>query len=235
MFGTLIESRAVRQRHTAGSLASILIHSAVITAGVIATARDMVTMAPESPVDPPLTFVRPMDPPPATSRPVQVSTASVAPVPLIQRLTMPALVPVGIPPIDLTVSPTQYDVDRGPIGPSRILCDLDCSPRIVTDSAGRELWNSRDVMMRLLEEPVPPRYPESLRRAGIEGDVVVKFVVDTTGRVEMRTIEVMRSTHGAFTDAVRETLARLRFAPGAVGERKVRALAVMPFHFTLKE
>lgn len=233
MFGTLIESHAVRQRHTGGSLASILIHSAIITAGVIATARDIVTVAPTPDVQPPLTFVQPM-PPRATDRPVQVSSGSLVPVPFIQRLTVPTI-PVGIIPIDFGVSPTHYDVGSGPIGPSRILCELDCSPRILTDTAGRELWNTRDVMMRLLEEPIPPRYPESLRRAGIEGDVVVKFVVDTTGRVEMRTIEVMRSTHSAFTDAVRETLARLRFAPGAAGERKVRALAVMPFHFTLQK
>jgi TonB family protein len=28
-----------------------------------------------------------------------------------------------------------------------------------------------------------PRYPERLREAGIEGTVVVRFTVDTTGRV----------------------------------------------------
>jgi outer membrane biosynthesis protein TonB len=50
----------------------------------------------------------------------------------------------------------------------------------------------------------------------------------------MRTIEVLRSTHSAFTTAVRETISRLRFAPATSGERKVPALAVMPFHFTLR-
>ena len=90
------------------------------------------------------------------------------------------------------------------------------------------------MLMRLLENPVPPRYPEAMRRAGVEGDVVVKFIVDTTGRVDMGSLEVLRSTHDAFTAAARETLAKLRFAPATTGERKTRALAVMPFHFTLR-
>jgi protein TonB len=88
--------------------------------------------------------------------------------------------------------------------------------------------------MRLAEQPVPPRYPESLRRAGIEGDVVVKFVVDTTGRVDLRSVEIVSSTHDAFTLAVRESLGRLRFQPSVVGERKMNSLAVMPFRFTLR-
>jgi periplasmic protein TonB len=89
-------------------------------------------------------------------------------------------------------------------------------------------------MMQLREPPVPPRYPEALRRAGIDGTVVVKFVVDTLGRVDMATVEVLSSSHDLFTIAVRETLAKVRFYPARVGERKVRAAAVMPFHFMLK-
>lgn len=99
---------------------------------------------------------------------------------------------------------------------------------------GQALWSTSDVLMRLLADPVPPRYPEALRRAGVEGEVVVKFLVDTTGRVEMRTVEILRSTHEAFTAAVRETLTRLRFSPAVAGERKTNALAVMPFRFTLR-
>src|SRR4051812_28547599 len=101
MFGTLIESRAVRQRHTGSSVASIVIHSLIITGGVIATANEMV-----SPQLPPLevhevNFVRPMDPPLATTRAMPTARASTAPAPFLQRLTVPAIVPVGIPPVDL--------------------------------------------------------------------------------------------------------------------------------------
>jgi protein TonB len=88
--------------------------------------------------------------------------------------------------------------------------------------------------MQLREQVVAPRYPERLRQAGVEGKVVVKFVVDTLGRVDPATIEIMESTHDLFTAAVRETLARLRFNPATSGSRKVRATAMMPFEFRIR-
>jgi protein TonB len=234
MFGTLIESCAVTPRRTGGSIASIIIHSLIITGGVLATARDFVVAAPEPSIVVLVPFARPVRVEPADSRPaVAVSNASVL-APFVRRLTMPSMIPVGIPPVDLNATPTPADFGHGPIRTDGILCERDCASVPATDSVGRQLWSSRDLMMRMLEEPVPPRYPESLRRAGIEGEVVVQFVVDTTGRVDLRTVEVLRSTHDAFTTAVRETIANLRFAPAIGGERKMRALAVMPFHFTLR-
>jgi protein TonB len=235
MLGTLIESRAVRQRHTAGSVASIVIHSVIITGGVIASARHMITPPPEPPLVPFVSYVDPVEHPmPTPSRRSGQTSELALTAPTLPVLNLSAIIPVGIPPVDLSATPTPIDFGHGQIRSAGILCDRDCAATTVSDAAGRQLWNSSDVMMRLLLDPVPPRYPESLRRAGVEGDVVVKFVVDTTGRVDLRTVEVMRSTHDAFTAAVRETLATLRFAPARDGERQVRALAVMPFHFTLK-
>jgi periplasmic protein TonB len=234
MFGKLIESCTVAPRRTGGSVASIIIHSVIITGGVMATARDVVTPELPPPIPVVVPYVRAIDPRPvAQQQPARVSVASVA-APFLPRLTMSAIIPDGIPPIDLTATPTPSDFRQGPIAGNHIVCIDDCRTISVTDSAGHQLWNTRDVMMRMLADPVPPRYPESLRRAGIEGEVVVQFVVDTTGRVDLRTVDVLRSTHDAFTTAVRETLAKLRFAPAIGGERKVRALAVMPFHFTLR-
>jgi protein TonB len=234
MFGRLIESRAVRQRHTGSSVASVLIHSVIITGGVIATAKDMTIAPPDPVIAHHVTFTRTADPTPPTTRPDASSSRDVvATAPVVRRLSVSSIVPVGIPPVDLNASTPSFDFGHGTIETVGIFCGPDC-PTPSTDAAGRQLWSANDVMMRLLQDPVPPRYPESLRRAGVEGDVTVQFVVDTTGRVDMRSIEVLRSTHDAFTAAVRETLEKLRFAPGAAGERKVRALAVMPFHFTLK-
>lgn len=235
MFGTLIESRAVRPRRTGGSIASIVIHSAIITGGVIATAKDMVTSPPYQPDPIFVPYVRVVvEPPPPSQTSRRVSTASITSAPTLPRLTVPSIVPVGIPPIDPNATPTPNDFRVGPVGTAELICTRNCGASTATDAEGRELWGTKDLMMRLLEDPVPPRYPESLRRAGVEGDVVVKFVVDTTGCVDLRSVEIVRSTHDAFTTAVRETLAKLRFAPATTGERRTRALAVMPFHFTLR-
>jgi TonB family protein len=80
---------------------------------------------------------------------------------------------------------------------------------------------------------MPPRYPDQLRAANIEGTVLAKFVVDTTGRADMTSFAIIKSDHAQFTTAVREALPNLRFYPAQVGGRKVKQLVQMPFSFSL--
>lgn len=80
-----------------------------------------------------------------------------------------------------------------------------------------------------------PRYPDSLRTANVEGEVVAQFVVDTTGLVDMSTFKALKETHPLFTAAVRSALPNMRFAPATVGGRKVKQLVQMPFQFSLSK
>lgn len=233
MFGTLLESRATLQSHSAGSFVSIIVHTAIITGAVMLTAREVI----ETPVATRLVTVRfsqPDAPPPPRPTLTTAAIAAVNAAPSPFTLRIPSIVPVGVPPIDFGATPTPVDFTPGRVGRDGMTCERDCQPGPMSDVEGRQLWSNAELMMRLREDPVPPRYPEGLRRAGVEGSVLVKFVVDTTGRVDMRSVEVMRSTHEAFTAAVRETLERLRFQPSSSGERKVKAVAMMPFQFTLR-
>jgi protein TonB len=233
MFGTLMESRAVPHRRRGSSLASIVIHGAIITGAVVATARDaMQTRPPEQLVHPLVYTVRVDVPRPQTHA---VATASVLPVPaaVIQRLVIPSVIPTSIPAIDFGTPAPSSEFRAGPVGNSIVCGPDDCSGHAPIDG-DRMLWSARDITMQLLDRAVPPRYPETLRRAGIEGSVTVKFVVDTTGRIDMREVEILSSDHELFSASVREALAKLRFSPSMVGERKVKALAVMPFRFTLR-
>lgn len=79
----------------------------------------------------------------------------------------------------------------------------------------------------------PPSYPEALRKASIEGEVLVQFVVDTTGRPEMNTFKVLRSTRPEFLTAVRSVVPYYEFGPAMILNRKVPQLVQMPFHFCL--
>jgi len=79
----------------------------------------------------------------------------------------------------------------------------------------------------------PPRYPEALRQAGVEGRVIAEFVVNELGRTEEASIRFVQSDNHLFEDAVRLALRRMRFIPAEVGGRKVRQLVEMPFVFTL--
>jgi TonB family protein len=78
-----------------------------------------------------------------------------------------------------------------------------------------------------------PMYPPQLRAANIEGQVIAKFVVDTTGRADMRTFEIVKSDHRLFSESVRAALASTEFTPAQVGGRKVKQLISMPFAFSL--
>ena len=79
----------------------------------------------------------------------------------------------------------------------------------------------------------PPVYPAQLRAANVEGEVIAKFVVDTTGRADLRTFEVVKSDHRLFTEAVHDALASMEFTPAQVGGRKVKQLISMPFVFSV--
>jgi TonB family protein len=81
----------------------------------------------------------------------------------------------------------------------------------------------------------PPTYPDMLRAAGVDGDVLVQFVVDTTGHADMRTLKILKSTHDLFTAAVRDALAKMEFAPAEVGHKKVKQLLQMPFEFSMAQ
>jgi len=78
-----------------------------------------------------------------------------------------------------------------------------------------------------------PRYPDMLRSANVEGEVLAQFVVDTTGRAEMNTFKVLKSSHDLFTNAVKSQLPNMRFYAAEVGGRKVKQLVQMPFQFNL--
>ncbi|HMI45911.1 MAG TPA: energy transducer TonB, partial [Gemmatimonadaceae bacterium] len=75
--------------------------------------------------------------------------------------------------------------------------------------------------------------PEALRSAGIEGKVMVEFVVDERGQPVQGSIRVIQSDNDLFADAVRDALGRLRFTPAEVAGKKVSQLVQMPFVFTL--
>lgn len=80
-----------------------------------------------------------------------------------------------------------------------------------------------------------PRYPEPLRDLGIEADVNVQFVVDTTGKVDEPTIEFTSQAHRLFMDAIRASLHRARFFPAKLAGTLVPQLVQQEFRFQLRD
>ena len=72
-----------------------------------------------------------------------------------------------------------------------------------------------------------------LRQAGVEGEVLAQFVVDTTGSAENGSLKILKSSHDLFVQSVKNALPHMRFIPAEVGGRKVKQLVQQPFTFSI--
>jgi TonB family protein len=90
-----------------------------------------------------------------------------------------------------------------------------------------------DQPVRLLPGAAQPTYPPALRAASTQGDVLAQFVIDTAGYVIPGSLNVLRSSHEEFTNAVRAAVYSMRFSPARHGGRKVIQAVQQPFEFRL--
>jgi protein TonB len=65
------------------------------------------------------------------------------------------------------------------------------------------------------------------------GMVLTHFVIDTSGHVDMATVEILSSAHPLFVQSVRDAMPGMRFYPASVDGRKVRQLVEQRFEFRL--
>ena len=89
-----------------------------------------------------------------------------------------------------------------------------------------------DTLAALLDGSMNPPYPDSLLRAQVGGTVMTRFVVDTSGFVEMTTVEISVSTHRLFSDAALIALRNARFSPASRMGRRVPQVVSLPFRFS---
>jgi protein TonB len=78
---------------------------------------------------------------------------------------------------------------------------------------------------------VRPQYPFEMRRAGISGQVVVDFIVDTSGNV--RNAYAASSTQREFEQAAVTAVSKWRFKPGRKGGHVVNTHMQVPIVFSL--
>jgi hypothetical protein len=64
--------------------------------------------------------------------------------------------------------------------------------------------------------------------------VLVQFVVDTNGRVELQSLEILRATHEMFAESVRRWLNGTRYSPAEIRGQHVRQLVQQQIGFTLR-
>jgi outer membrane biosynthesis protein TonB len=105
------------------------------------------------------------------------------------------------------------------------------------------------------------KYPEILRRVGVEGEVRTQFVVDTFGKAEDSTLKIVAVTvdmslmrqwgsrysvssdpdstdeitaRTAFIESAKRAIVNMTFSPAEVGGRRVRQLVELPFNFSMR-
>ncbi len=222
MFTTLLESKSRKQRSPAGMVVSICAHGLVIFIAVQATLH-----ASELRVNPAqrVEFIEPKRDKPAlkTQEPILAPTHKG-----FQTLTAPVNIPDVLPEIDLSRKPTNADDFRGTGVEGGRANGVAIAPP-----------NANQVYSELqVEKPASliagsgsPHYPDLLKSSGVEGEVLVSFVVDTAGRVDESRVVILKATHTLFEAAVRAGLSRMRFLPAEVGGKKVRQQVQLPLVF----
>ena len=85
----------------------------------------------------------------------------------------------------------------------------------------------------VLRETFKPAYPPALKSSGISGEVWAQFVVDETGRVDMRTFKALKSADPQFTAAVKAVLPKWRLDPAIKQGKKVKQIVQQGFVFGL--
>lgn len=149
-----------------------------------------------------------------------------------QTLQAPVKVPVEIPPID---AGARFDPrDFTGIGVEGGVWDGWEGPGAEVGGSGTEPVPAGvvDEPPRVLSSP-RVRYPEVLRAAGVQGIVVVGFVIDTTGRAEPPSIHIVASSHPGFDASAKEVIEKSRFVPGRMRGKPVRTLATQRVEFSL--
>jgi protein TonB len=91
---------------------------------------------------------------------------------------------------------------------------------------------------KLDQAPIPrfqarPSYPFEMRRAGISGDVLVDFIVDTNG--DVRNASAVHSSQREFEAAAVQAVSKWKFKPGRKNGHSVFTHMQVPIVFTLDE
>jgi protein TonB len=236
MFNNLIESKPKKQRTTGGLIISGIFHAVLGTAAVYGTLQAKEQL--EKPKAEKVEFVemkKKEEPPPPKEVPPPPKDVVMAPPPPkgFQVLAAPVKVPDVLPDIDLSKKVTdEADFSgKGVAGGSGKGVVGGTSP--VGDQPYFEFQVEKQVAA--IPGQAGPRYPDMLKSANVEGEVLAQFVVDTTGRYEAGSFKVLKSSHEQFTQAVKNALPGIRFYPAEVGGRKVKQLVQQPFTFSLQK
>jgi protein TonB len=229
VFDNLVESQPNKKgwfgQRLSGSFVSGVIHFAMIYGAIMATMGGG-QVEEEIVADTTMVFIQEQ---PEQDEPPPPEVLDLPPPKGFRTLAAPVNIPTGIPPIDLSQQFDPRDFsgvgveegifegveDEGPVDLAQVFNEA-----VVDEPPER------------ISSP-PLEYPRMMQQAGVEGMVVLQGVVDTSGRIEANSIEVVSSTNRAFEGPAKNLLRRSLFRPGRVRGQPVRVLIQLPIQFNL--
>jgi len=184
--------------------------------------------------------VAPPPPPPPPPKKIEKKAAPVA-TPTPQVLVPKAVPTEALPESDVAVAKSEYVPPEEGIGGSAqqaaavaAPASTPTVPKPVAPAAPRALLpvNLPEEATPPVESPnnVRPEYPESARRAGTEGLVILKIVVTETGRVG--NIQVMKG-EPPFVEAALAVVKTYTFQPAMLAGRPIAVFRIIKVPFRL--
>jgi protein TonB len=232
MFNQLLESKAKKEKMAGGTVVSIILHTVLIAGAVYATARagvkdekskaekiQFVEMkkepVPEKPKEPPPPKEVVVKPPPPKG---------------FQVLRAPVKIDIKIPEIDLSKAITN-ESDFSGKGVKGGTGSGVAGTGVVSNQTYFEFQVEKPAEM--LSDSPKPKYPSVLESSGIAGEVQAQFVVSSSGKADMDSFKVLKSSNELFTQAVKNVLPRMLFSPALIGGKPVNQLVQQSFQFAV--
>ena len=151
----------------------------------------------------------------------------VEPLKGFQTVVVPTVIPSNVPSIDLE---QKFDPkDYTGIGVEGGRADGITPPEnaVYAESVVEE-------RPALLSAPPPP-YPDILKQAGIQGRVLLSAIVDTSGRVEPNSIQIVKSPNPGFDVPARAWVLQALFRPARLHGQAVRVHVTLPIDYSIRQ
>jgi protein TonB len=232
MFNQLIESKPQKQKMAGGTVFSVVLHTFLIAAAVYATARAGVK--DEKSKAEKIQFVEmKKEPPKVPDKPPPPKEVVVKPPPPkgFQVLRAPLKIDIKIPEIDLSKSITNESDFSGKGVKGGTGSGVVGGVGPVTNQTYFEFQVEKPAEM--IQDGTKPKYPSVLESSGIAGEVQAQFVVSSSGKADMDTFKVLKSTNELFTQSIKSYLPRAHFSPAQIGGKPVNQLVQQSFQFAV--
>lgn len=209
-----------------GILVSVLLHAGIAVGGEIMKQRPKNTAVQDD--TPTIELMKMPEIPPDDPEPVDTSE----PLAEASAIAPPSLVDIpGVVQVDSFVQQIQPPPPPNMGKPTGVIT----IPTGRIGAGGRGIGEIFD-LKNLDQQPAAkfqakPAYPFEMRRAGINGEVTVQFVVDSNGNV--LDPFVVKSSQREFEAAAIAAVSKWKFRPGRRGGRAVATRMVVPMVFSL--